>query len=189
MYQPQLRTAEKQVKFANSEGEGGVDGNGQPVMTEVPVPPPTRAQRLRAMTRLHTTMNGHGNGNGIMMQEAGESLRPAPRIVHQPSKQTMSSASEYSTASGEERQIRAPSNLLLAALGMGRTGSTEGSRHSQNMDDSGSGRNRWSWSSNLGIFTRHSRQQGRTAYRTSQATEHSATTDGSGRVVVMGVAL
>ncbi|TFK26361.1 hypothetical protein FA15DRAFT_290356 [Coprinopsis marcescibilis] len=163
LYQP--RPVEKQVKFVNQN-------NMANAILQVPAPPPTRVQRLKAMTGFHEKDVEQGCGNG------GERL-PPPAVAHQSSRQTMSSTSEYSTASGEEHQVRAPANLLLAALG-----GLSYSNDAPTQDDNSS-RHRWSWSSSLGIFTRHNRN-GRGNSRVSQ---YSGTSDASNRAVVMGVAM
>ncbi|GLB35217.1 hypothetical protein LshimejAT787_0207820 [Lyophyllum shimeji] len=50
----------------------------------------------------------------------GDVITSPPRIPHKPS--TVSSASMYSTASGEEHYVRVPPNLILAATGSLSTG-------------------------------------------------------------------
>lgn len=145
---------EKQVKFTDEQQ------NEEEIPDSVQLPrPPSRAQRF--ITRFQS--------------DSVASQLSAPSIAHQTSRQTMSSISEYSTASGEDHQHRAPSNLLLAALGMSRSSSGD-----PNADDTSS--RRWSWSSS----GRRQPRSTRSAQRTSQ---FSSTTDGSGRVVPMGVAL
>ncbi|KAH6918858.1 hypothetical protein BKA70DRAFT_1137123 [Coprinopsis sp. MPI-PUGE-AT-0042] len=153
---------EKQVKFSDEH-------NGEETPDAVQLPRrPSRAQRF--ITRFQTEPKESVGGEGGHPR--------APGMEHQPSRQTMSSVSQYSTASGEEHQYRAPSNSLLAALGMSRSSSGD-----PNADDTSS--RRWSWSSS----NRRQNRTARNAQRTSQATQFSSTTDGSGRVVTMGVAL
>ncbi|KAG6865286.1 hypothetical protein C0991_003746 [Blastosporella zonata] len=83
----------------------------------------------------------------------------SPKIAHKPS--TVSSISMYSTASGEEHQVRVPPNLILAATG-GLGIDTGGDRHSATSSN-------WSFLSRMapgvqGSATRYSQASSQTAY-------------------------
>lgn len=96
---------ERKIKFeARLSNEGSGSTSMVYALPEVSKPRPLRSEK----TSPHLSF-------GTRDRYLGTSRVYLPKIAHKPS--TVSSASVYSTESGEEHQLRAPPNLILAATG------------------------------------------------------------------------
>ncbi|TFK42842.1 hypothetical protein BDQ12DRAFT_732442 [Crucibulum laeve] len=134
------RPPEKKVKFASDASESATEKNTpkadvpparEPAILakSTPVIYPKRARDEKSMTGT--------SGRSASAWSARSPPTTTKGIPRKPS--TIDSVSVYSTASGEEHQVRAPTNLILAALGnigstmdaaFNRTSYTGGDRHS-----------------------------------------------------------
>ncbi|RDB21208.1 hypothetical protein Hypma_011340 [Hypsizygus marmoreus] len=138
-----------------------------PAIPKVSKPKPLRSVKGSShLSTLAAEPNGHLRG-----QASAEP--PLTRIPHKPS--TISSASVYSTASGEEHEVRVPPNLIIAALG------SLGSSVEAFRNSSGGGDRRSTASSNRSFLWRmvYGLQGNVQSDRYSQASSQSASTAAS----------
>lgn len=123
-YQPlSLHQTEKKIKFM-APNEKSEKGNRAPLPGALNVPqghyfltrPPqvSKPRRLRSVEGTRHLPKLASPLESPFGEQGSEPLPPRG-ITHKPS--TVSSSSAYSTASGEDHQIRVPSNVILAALG------------------------------------------------------------------------
>ncbi|KAF8078211.1 hypothetical protein FPV67DRAFT_1443658 [Lyophyllum atratum] len=108
---------DRKVKFAGSYETGKASTSNLPQGNDAPpfdkIPEVSKPRPLRSAKR--SSHLSSPSGVRGTTHSPGDFASRSSRVTHKPS--TVSSSSVYSTASGEEHQVRVPPNLILAATG------------------------------------------------------------------------
>ncbi|KAF8652729.1 hypothetical protein AX16_004228 [Volvariella volvacea WC 439] len=156
---------------------------------ELGVAKPQFAAALPSPPQSTNPVRNLNQGHGHTKASQAPPMQTSHHPLHKSSKSSnlsLGSSSVYSTASGEERQTRVPSSLILAALGGKKTG--QEALEAQDRESGGNWRMSWTRSGFAWREDRSRRLVGQGSYA-SIGSNNSSTVDGTGRAVQVGVAL